>query len=127
LKEVLVAIKSATKGTSPLPALLADAKTNKDMQNVLKLASEDDELARGLAELLLASKTGKEVAAAFAAIALESATSGTDDPEVLLKAKLDSLISVTVGEGELIISEIKGAFFKAAQAANTADELNGAL
>jgi hypothetical protein len=127
LGAVLRAIDAASKGTSPLPALLADARSSKSMEQVLAAVAEDKKLARKLAKRLLAAQTGDEVAQAFAKIAELVATQGTDDPEELLRAKLDALVSRYVAQGELAVSGIKQAYAKAAEAATTLDALGAAL
>jgi hypothetical protein len=104
LKEVLAALDSASKGTSPLPGLLADARTTAAMKEVLAAVAEDDKhddkvhaarekLRKRFAQALLAATTSDDLAAAFGAVAEAVATAGTDDPEVLLKAKLDRIVS----------------------------------
>ena len=54
LKDVVKFIEVASKGTSPLPALLGEARTDDSMKEVLDIASEDKKMAKLLAQLLLA-------------------------------------------------------------------------
>jgi len=84
-------------------------------------------MAKLLAQELLAATTEDAAAAAFAKVAQAFATEGTDDPEVIMRAKLDSLVSRYVMGGELAMSKIKDAFNKAAESAQTAADLDGAL
>jgi hypothetical protein len=97
------------------------------MKNVLKVVAEDKKLARQLAKKLLAAQTGDAALQAFAVIKEKSITQGTDDPEVVLRAKLDSLVSQFVARGELAVSEIKSAYNDAAGKAKTQQALDAAL
>ena len=56
LQDVVKFLKKATKGTSPLPDLLKDARTNDVVQNALSIVAENAGLADRLAGDLLAAK-----------------------------------------------------------------------
>lgn len=97
------------------------------MADVLALAAKDPKLAKRLAQALLAAKTEDAAAGAFAKIKEESITAGATDPEVIRKAKVDSMVSKFVMRGELAMSKIKDAFNKAADAAKQTGEVDGAM
>jgi hypothetical protein len=82
----------ATKNTSPLPALLSEARTSEEMDKVLRIIKEEgnEDIARRLSKAILESNTADDVADAFGKIAEEAASAGVQDPEELLKIKLDS-------------------------------------
>jgi hypothetical protein len=54
-------VEQATKGTSGLPALLADARSTDEIESVLRIVADDKKLARALSQAILASTTGEEV------------------------------------------------------------------
>jgi hypothetical protein len=64
-------VVEASKNTSPLPGLLADAKTTDDMTAVLRMVADpaNKDLARALAAGILASETAAGVGAVFSLIA----------------------------------------------------------
>ena len=127
IKDVLGYIAKASANTSPLPALLAEARTDEGMAQVLEVVSQDPKMAKLLATELLKAKTEDAAAAAFAHVAEIAITAGTDDPEVIMRAKLDSLVSKYVMGGEMAMAKIKEQFNKAAAAAQNADDLQAAL
>lgn len=106
---------------------MKNARTDDNIKKVLKVVSEDDKMAKLLAEELLKAKTEDAAAAAFAKVAELAITAGTDDPEVIMLAKLDGLVSKYVIGGEMAMSKIKDAFNKAAFSAKTNDDLQAAL
>lgn len=97
------------------------------MADVLKLAAKDPKLARRLAQALLAAKTEDQAAGAFALIKEESITAGATDPEVIRKAKVQSMVTKFVMRGELAMSKIKDAFNKAAFSAKQVGEVDQAM
>jgi len=127
LNDVVKFIEKASKGTSPLPALLKDARTNDVVADVLHIVSEDPKMAKLLATELLAATSEDAAASAFANVAQAFVTQGTDDPEVIMRAKLDALVSKYVVGGELAMSKIKDRFNKASEAAQTLGDLDAAL
>jgi len=127
LKDVVKFIEVASKGTSPLPALLGEARTDDSMKEVLDIVSEDKKMAKLLAQLLLAATSEDQAAGAFAEVHQASVMQGTNDPEVLMKAKLDGTVARYVMQGELAMSKIKDAFNRQADAATTNAQLDQAL
>jgi len=119
LKDVIRFIEKASKGTSPLPELLKAARTNDVVADVLKLVAEDPKMAKLLAQELLAAASEEDAASAFAKVAQAAVESKTDDPEVIMRAKLDALVAKYVVGGELAMSKIKDRFNKSADAAQT--------
>lgn len=117
MKDVVKFIEKASKGTSPLPALLKEARTDEATYDVIQIVSEDKKMAKLLAQALLAAKTETDAANAFAGILEAAAISGTDDPEVIMLAKLDALVAKYVMQGELAMSKIKDRFNTQADAA----------
>jgi hypothetical protein len=126
IQDVVSFIKDASKNTSPLPDLMGQSRTDDTMLEVFNLVSEDKKLAKKLAEKLLAAKTESDAAAAFADIRQESVTQGTDDPEVIMRAKLDGLVAKYVMGGELAMAAIKDQFNKNASGAQTTQQLDQA-
>jgi hypothetical protein len=126
LKDVVKFIEKASKGTSPLPALLKEARTDEATYDVIQIVSEDKKMAKLLAQALLAAKTETDAANAFAGILEAAAISGTDDPEVIMLAKLDALVAKYVMQGELAMSKIKDRFNTQADAATNNQELDAA-
>lgn len=110
-----------------MPALLAEARTDEGVTQVLELVKTDPKMAKLLATELLAAKTEDAAAAAFAHVAEIAITAGTDDPEVIMRAKIDSIVSKYVMGGEMAMAKIKEAFNKAASAAQNSDDLDAAL
>lgn len=106
---------------------MAEARTDEGMAQVLEVVSQDPKMAKLLATELLKAKTEDAAAAAFAHVAEIAITAGTDDPEVIMRAKLDSLVSKYVMGGEMAMAKIKEQFNKAAAAAQNADDLQAAL
>jgi hypothetical protein len=49
----------ASKNTSELPALLADARTTDDILSVLRIVKDDKDLARSLSKTILSSTTAE--------------------------------------------------------------------
>lgn len=127
LKDVVKFIEKASKGTSPLPALLKEARTDDTMLSVLQLVADNKKMAKLLATQLLAATTEEQAAVAFALIKEAAVTEGTDDPEVIMRAKLDSLVSKYVMSGEMAMAKIKDAFNRAAEGATTEADLGNAL
>lgn len=127
VQDVVRFIKDASKNTSPLPELMGEARTDDTMKDVLGYVADDKKLAKQLAKALLDAKTEAEAAAAFAEIWEANATQGTEDPEVIMRAKLSTLIKKYVMGGELAIAKIKDQFNKNAQAAQTEQQLQQAL
>jgi len=127
-KQVANALKNATKGNvkAEIYNTLKDARTNADMKAVLALCAKDKKMARKLAIALLNAKDQDAAAGAFAEIKQLAITQGTTDPEVILKAKVDALVSRYVMKGELEMSNIKDTFNKAAVAAKTQKEVDAA-
>lgn len=76
LADVMKYVERASKGTSTLPELLADAKTTDEIRSVLRIVAEDKKLARALAQAILAATSAGEVSAAFIDIAQKAATAG---------------------------------------------------
>lgn len=110
LKGVMKYVALASKNTSPLPALLEDARTTDDILSVLRIIKEDKDLARSLSKTILASTKAEEVANAFADIAEKAATAGIEDPELILFAKLDSQVKKFVMNADLQLSDVKSIF-----------------
>jgi hypothetical protein len=120
-------VATASKNTSPLPGLLGEARTDEGVQEVLGIAAEDPKMAKLLAQGLLEAETEDEAAAAFAAVKEASVTAGTDDPEVIMRARLDSVVARFVMGGELAMASIKDQFNRDAAAATTEQALGQAL
>ena len=127
LQDVVKYIAKASKNTSPLPALLGESRTDEGMTEVLAIVAEDPKMAELLATALLAAETEDAAAMAFASVREAAATAGTDDPEVLMRAKLDSAVARYVMGGELAMSKIKDVFNQAAAAATSDTGLTRAL
>jgi len=70
-KDIAIALKNATKGASPVAATLMEAKTNKAVREVLRMAAKDRKTADILAEALLSAKNLDDVAKAFSSIKLK--------------------------------------------------------
>lgn len=98
LAEVMDEVRFASKGTSPLPDMLEGARTSDEVRSVLRIVAQDAKLARALAKGVLAATNADEVSKAFNDIAFLAATSGVQDPEVILKAKLDSIVTGLVSK-----------------------------
>lgn len=127
LQDVVRFIAKASKNTSPLPELLGEARTDEGMQEVLAIVAEDYKMAELLATELLAAQTEDAAASAFAKVREASVTAGTDDPEVIMRAKLDSVVARYVMGGEMAMASIKDQFNKDAAAATTEQALGQAL
>ena len=106
---------------------MGEARTDETMQDVLTYVKKDEKLAKQLARLLLDAKTEAEAASAFASVWEANATQGTDDMEVIMRAKLATLVKKYVMGGELAMAKIKDQFNKNAQSAQTEQQLNQAL
>jgi len=118
-------VAQASKNTSPLPALLVDSNTTDDMKAVLRMVAdpENADLARALAKAILSSTTAGEVAAAFAAAAEAAASAGVQDPEELLKIKLDAQVNKFVGSAALSLGDVVSTFMNEAGASGSRDEV----
>jgi cell pole-organizing protein PopZ len=122
LQQVMKYVAQATKNTSKLPGILAEAATSDDMKTVLeKIREKDDEdqyvnldMARELSKNILASTSADQVADAFNAIFERIATTGKTDPEELLQIKLTSQVGKFVTRAGLRFGEIKAEFITAA-------------
>jgi hypothetical protein len=112
-------VAQASKNTSVLPDKLKDVRTSDDMKAVLRIVAEKEDFARQLAKGILGSTDAAGVNNAFAAIAEAAATAGVQDPEELLRIKLDQQVRKYVGEAILRIGDIKSTFKTAANAATS--------
>jgi hypothetical protein len=127
VKDVLAAIGKASKNTSVLPTLLKEARTDATMKKVLGIVAEDEKMAKLLAEELLKATSEDMVADAFAEVAEQAVSQGTNDPEVIMRAKLDALVGKYVMQGEIGMAKIKDTFNNAAEQASTPEALDAAL
>jgi hypothetical protein len=127
IQDVVGFIEKASKNTSPLPALLKEARTDETVTEVLAIVAEDPKMAFLLAEKLLAAQTEDQAASAFAAVREASVIGESSDPEVIMRAKLDSTVSRYVMGGELAMASIKDQFNRDAAAATTEQALGQAL
>jgi hypothetical protein len=114
LQDVMKYVAQASKNTSPLPALLTEARTNDDMKTVLRIIGEpgNEDYARRLARKILASEDATQVGDAFADIYSQTQSAGVQDPEVLLKMKLEALTKKFILQADLRLGEIKSSFIK---------------
>jgi hypothetical protein len=127
MKQVAKALLAATKGTSTAAKDIAESRTNEDAKAVLELVAKDKKAAKLLAAGLLDAKDAEAIAEAFAAVKQEIATAGSEDPEVIMRAKVDSVVSKYVMRGEIAMSKIKDTFNKAAQGAQNTDDVDKAM
>jgi hypothetical protein len=127
VKDVLAAIGKASKNTSVLPTLLKEARTDATMKKVLGIVADDEKMAKLLAEELLKATSEDMVADAFAEVAEQAVSQGTNDPEVIMRAKLDALVGKYVMQGEIGMAKIKDTFNNAAEQASTPEALDAAL
>lgn len=105
-------VAEASKNTSPLPDLLAESSSTDEITRVLRIVAEEgnEDYARQLAQAILASETAEGVNNAFASIAEQAESAGVQDPEELLRIKLNSTASRFVGEVGMRLGAIKKTF-----------------
>jgi hypothetical protein len=127
LQDVIDAVAKASKNTSPLPKILEKAK--KDDKTTIEGQTQirdDDLLAAQLAELILASKTAKDVAAAFSKIVMDFKSAGVEDAEELIQIELDGQAEQAVMNASLALGDIKSVFHKEASEAKSVKEVENA-
>lgn len=121
------AVAKASKNTSPLPKILEKAKKDdKTTIEGLNIIRDDDLLAAQLAELILASKTAKDVAAAFSKIVMDFKSAGVEDAEELIQIQLDGQAEQAVMNASLALGDIKSVFHKEASEAKSVKEVENA-
>jgi len=124
---VIDAVAKASKNTSPLPKILEKAKKDdKTTIEGLNIIRDDDLLAAQLAELILASKTAKDVAAAFSKIVMDFKSAGVEDAEELIQIQLDGQAEQAVMNASLALGDIKSVFHKEASEAKSVKEVENA-